>query len=380
MPNPWDYKYEAPADSKSGDGPWNHQYSGASSVPEPLSGPIGASSDNGVPEGLQGSSSAPIPSASDSFHPVDSVPVGQGPGLLKRIKDIPKTWEANMAPTDQLLAPVVNESAGHPEGSLDTHAQNVAGPAAATLLSPVMHPGNTLLSMAEMTPPGMAVDSLIGRKNPFEQQSDQLSKLDSTAQAENLAGTVSGLLLGKGVAEGVPGSASEISKAIPNAARAGVKLDDLAHMGSRQPVSFQTVSEPLNDVMLEGKSGGYVPRAVDILHNRSNEIAPMHVPEARRIASNISSLSADEKGALTPNVKRLLGGVREGFHTDIANALDRAGQIGDGLGDQYRDALKEYSNAMRLQNIGRLGLKYGLPAVGVGGGLLAGYDGLKKMF
>jgi methyl-accepting chemotaxis protein len=81
--------------------------------------------------------------------------------------------------------------------------------------------------------------------------------------------------------------------------------------------------------------------------------------EARDFASNISRLSADEYGRLTPVVAREVASLRATLNRSIADAAAKVGKLAE-----YRSAMREYAQAMHLQEMisdAAAGVKRALP-------------------
>jgi hypothetical protein len=81
--------------------------------------------------------------------------------------------------------------------------------------------------------------------------------------------------------------------------------------------------------------------------------------EARDFASNISRLSANEYGRLTPAVAREVAGLRVALNEAVAKAAQQAGK-----GAEYASAMKEYAQAMKIKgaiDAVAEGAKKGLP-------------------
>lgn len=72
--------------------------------------------------------------------------------------------------------------------------------------------------------------------------------------------------------------------------------------------------------------------------------AAMTYEEARDFASNISRLSANEYQRLTPVVAREVANLRVALNEANAQAARQAGKM-----DEYRAAMREYAQAMRLR-------------------------------
>lgn len=108
---------------------------------------------------------------------------------------------------DALLQPEATGTRPGVLGNVATAVHNVGAHAIPAAVAPFVHPLSTLQGAAEMTPPGQAVDSLLGRKNPIEQAAQQFqANPDKPQAAENLAGDVAGSIEGGRLAAGVVGS------------------------------------------------------------------------------------------------------------------------------------------------------------------------------
>ncbi len=122
-------------------------------------------------------------------------------------------------------------------------------------------------------------------------------------------------------------------------------------------------------IMQLAERGGSMPMSVRKLLNRVTdpEKAPMAYAEARDFASNISRLSADEFGRLTPVVAKEVAALRVQLNQAVAQAAKQVGKM-----DEYASAMNEYAKAMRLRSAVETaveGAKRGVPlatAAGVG--------------
>lgn len=108
---------------------------------------------------------------------------------------------------DALLQPEATGTRPGVLGNVATAIHNVGAHAIPAAAAPFLHPINTFQSAAEMTPPGQAVDTLLGRQNPIESAAQQFQANPDKPQAvENLAGDVVGSAEGGRLAAGVVGS------------------------------------------------------------------------------------------------------------------------------------------------------------------------------
>jgi hypothetical protein len=187
---------------------------------------------------------------------------------------------------------------------------------------------------------------------------------------ENMSGSIGSALpvLGEMALGGAPVVRAGVN-AIPRAARASEKFQDVMAAAKSVPIEVKDVGDAALRVQQLADRGGSMPLSVRKLLNRLTdpEKAPMMYEESRDFASNISRLSADEFGRLTPAIAREVAGLRVALNK--ANAL-AARHVGKG--EEYASAMKEYARAMRLQsavNSAVQGAKKSVPiasAAGVG--------------
>lgn len=137
-------------------------------------------------------------------------------------------------------------------------------------------------------------------------------------------------------------------KAIPTRAKAGEKFQSVMGAAKAIPIDVGDVGDAALRIQQLAERGGSMPLAVRKLLNRITdpEKAPMAYEEARDFASNISRLSANEFGRLTPAVAREVANLRVVLNKANAMAAKQAGKA-----DEYASAMKEYSNAMRIRGM-----------------------------
>lgn len=173
-------------------------------------------------------------------------------------------------------------------------------------------------------------------------------------------------------------------KVIPQAGRAGKALQSVMGAAQHEPVNPTTFMPSLTRVQELADRGGVMPGPVGKLIDRitSPTGGPLTYREARDFASNISRLSADEYGKLTPVIAREVTTLRAEFNRAIADA---AGAVGKKA--EHVAALKEYAKAMRLRGMldsvvkgAKKTLPYGVGAGALGGGSYWLTSTLKKQF
>lgn len=136
--------------------------------------------------------------------------------------------------------------------------------------------------------------------------------------------------------------------AIPRVARAGEKFQEVMGAAKNIPVDVKEVGDVSLRIYQLAERGGALPMAVRKLLNRMTDPnkAPMLYEESRDFASNISRLSADDFGRLTPAVAREVANLRVAINQANLRAAQAAGK-----GAEYSAAMKEYAQAMRIRNV-----------------------------
>jgi hypothetical protein len=96
----------------------------------------------------------------------------------------------------------------------------------------------------------------------------------------------------------------------------------------------------------QSQRGATLPSAVRKLIVRAvaKDGPPITYAEAKDFQSNISSLSASDRMALNPKMARLVGQLNGALKDSLESAADTQGK-----GEQFAQAMKEYHNAMTLQ-------------------------------
>jgi hypothetical protein len=155
--------------------------------------------------------------------------------------------------------------------------------------------------------------------------------------------------------------------AIPRVARAGEKFQEVMGAAKNVPVDVTEVGDVALRISQLAERGGSMPLAVRKILNRMTDPAkaPMAYEEARDFASNISRLSANEFGRLTPAVAREVANLRVALNKANAVAAEAAGK-----GAEYKAAMREYARAMKLRDAVSAavsGAKKALPAATAAG-------------
>lgn len=171
---------------------------------------------------------------------------------------------------------------------------------------------------------------------------------DVMTQPESVAGTIGavGADMALPGAAGVKGGRIALN-AIPRVARAGEKFQEVMGAARNIPIDVKDVGDVALRINQLAERGGSMPMAVRKILNRMTDPAkaPMAYEEARDFASNISRLSANEYGRLTPAVAREVAELRVVLNKANAQAAQKAGKLAE-----YESAMKEYAQAMRLRD------------------------------
>lgn len=202
---------------------------------------------------------------------------------------------------------------------------------------------------------------------PVEEQPDVMAAPDT------FAGKVGGVLpdvaaMASPMGETVKAGKAAIN-ALPSAERAGEKFKSVMAAAKNVPIDVAETGDVALRIMQLAERGGSMPMAVRKLLTRVTdpEKAAMVYEESRDFASNISRLSADEFGRLTPAVAREVANLRVALNKANAMAAKQVGKM-----EEYASAMNEYARAMRLRKAVDAavdGVKKGVPvatAAGVG--------------
>ena len=170
---------------------------------------------------------------------------------------------------------------------------------------------------------------------------------DVMASPETMAGMIGGAI--PTIAEmAIPvGSGAKAAvSAIPRAARAGRKFQEVMSAAKDIQIETKAVGDAALRIQQLAERGGSMPLAVRKILQRMTdpEKAPMAYEEARDFASNISRLSANEYGRLTPAVAREVANLRVALNEANAQAAKQAGKM-----PEYKAAMREYAQAMRIR-------------------------------
>lgn len=165
------------------------------------------------------------------------------------------------------------------------------------------------------------------------------------------------------------------AEVLPSTARAGQNFQKVMAAAKDIPLDLSAPGQAALRIMDLAERGGAMPKAVrDFLRIATDpNKQTMTYEVGRDLASNISRLSADEMGRLTPVMAREVANLRVVLNKSLAQAAKQAGKL-----DEYQSAMREYANAMRVRNVvdsAIAGAKKSAPYASVAG---AGYWLSKK--
>jgi len=196
----------------------------------------------------------------------------------------------------------------------------------------------------------------------------------------------------------------EAGEALPSTVRAANTIQDITSAAKNVEVPFSAARTAMQNFGEETAAGLPSKNVMNKFARRLNppeprlnqlqqmqadlsgESAPMarepiNFPEARRFYKNVSRttakpsfLRAQLENPQNPDYRRVAGIVRNAMHQDLTDAAETIGR-----GQEYADAVREYANAARLNEMAKKVTKYAVPAAVGAAGLGAGY-GLIRPF
>lgn len=134
-----------------------------------------------------------------------------------------------------------------------------------------------------------------------------------------------------------------IARAVPSRARAGASIDAAVTAAKDVPVVGDKLNSALDEIMQYDRIER-IPMAVRelVTEMKKSKRGPFDVEVARRFYPAISRGSVAEWNNLTPNMQRLVGGLRATLDDAITGAADTVG-----AGEQYASGMKEFARASK---------------------------------
>lgn len=142
--------------------------------------------------------------------------------------------------------------------------------------------------------------------------------------------------------------AVRVAGALPTTAKAGQKFEQVMAAARTLPVDVQAPGQVALRIQELAERGGSMPMAVRKFLGRitAPNAGPLTYEEARDFASNISRLSSQEYGRVTPAVAREVASLRATLNQAVAQTASRAGK-----GREYVEAMNEYARALRIRGV-----------------------------
>lgn len=157
-------------------------------------------------------------------------------------------------------------------------------------------------------------------------------------------------------------------EAVPSRVHAGKILDSIAQEAEHIPINPQHTQAALGDFAQHVATGGQGSHVTPLLDQRLAQPMPIHFPEGRQFYTNLSRETASPgilrrmlEDPRAPDMRRMLGPVKEGLNSDLVDAANKVGR-----GQDLTDAMTEYGRAAKLNK-----------AVKIGGAAL-GAEGLRR--
>lgn len=137
-----------------------------------------------------------------------------------------------------------------------------------------------------------------------------------------------------------------VTNAIPTTTKAGAKFQEVMGAAKNIPIDVNAPGQVALRINELAEHGGSMPMVVRKFLNyvTDPQKPPMTYEVARDFASNVSRLSADEMGRLTPVVGREVANLRVALNKAVGDAASAAGK-----GQEYAQAMTEYARAMKLR-------------------------------
>jgi hypothetical protein len=207
----------------------------------------------------------------------------------------------------------------------------------------------------------------LARPGTFPNLTPESSEFEQAAEG---AGAFAGSLALPFAAKGAVKALPRLSGMIPSAERAGRKFQTIRTAAKNVPVDI-SAAEPIIERAKELQATG--SNAPAVLTKFAKRIAPttgkfagtkvqmqpdpMLYPEAFDFASKAGELSAAEKLAADPKMKRQIGAFAKAMKT-----ADRQAAASIGMGDLYDQAIREYRRAKNLAEAGEVIKKWSIRA------------------
>jgi polyhydroxyalkanoate synthesis regulator phasin len=143
-------------------------------------------------------------------------------------------------------------------------------------------------------------------------------------------------------------TAKAVGEVLPSTARAGRAFGDVMGSAKSVPLDITETGDAALRIKQLSERGSSMPQAVQKLLQRMTDPnkGDLTFEEARDFYSNISRLSANEMGKLTPKMTSEVVKVRTALNKALTKAAESVGK-----GEQYAGAMKEYAKASQAKEV-----------------------------
>ncbi len=135
---------------------------------------------------------------------------------------------------------------------------------------------------------------------------------------------------------------------IPNLERAGGNFQTVMKAARNVPLDLSKASEPALEAHSLSEAGATMPKIMNKFLQRTTSPGsePLTYEQGRRFASNAGRLSTQESMNANPMMKRQVSALAGALRDANESAAEQAG-----VGDLYRDAMREYRHGMALRGV-----------------------------
>jgi len=176
-------------------------------------------------------------------------------------------------------------------------------------------------------------------------------KAGLTPDQQDVAGDVGAIVGG--------GFGGKFGEALPQRGRAAAGLNEVRSAAENIPVRTKDIQSVVGEIKYDKAHGGFMPGPVQALVDRLDDptAKPLNYGELKDFQKNISRLSRNERGSMTADTARLVGKLNESLKVSLEDAASVVGK-----GQQFRDAMEEYHQAMVLRGFTKTAIKQALKA------------------
>lgn len=231
-----------------------------------------------------------------------------------------------------------------------TTFENVGGALKDTAIGGAKGAFHSLMQLAELASKSQMVPGVPLSAADIAQHGEDATPYTNTAQ--RVGGGIETLL--ELVAPGMMGA-----KAVPTTARAGKLFEEVMGAAGKVAVDAEAPGAAALRIADLAEHGGRKPKIVnDFLKWVTDPNKSFTYEEARKFATNLGQLSVQENLSTNPALKREINEMRVVLNKAIADAAQKAGK-----GAEYKAAMRGYSSAKRIAQMGEDVLDAGKRAI-----------------